>query len=161
MTARANWFDTVGDTPAVSTPDSDPFAGYAASEMGTSVQMSMASTALKPTSPPASASAPSIPGPGPERGAEAYWLAQDFSMETSLEDLEARLSVLFQREGNLFNCEVTCPMKDLPDMTCSACPFHEVGRDTSKSALCRLGKEQERISALILCKRRGVEPSQN
>lgn len=82
-----------------------------------------------------------------------YWRASDYTTETPLEMLEARTKQLLEREGNAFDAGVTCGWKDLPDMSCSACPMNEIGQGTRKAPLCRLGREQERIAALTLVKR--------
>lgn len=142
LSVRADWHD--GLDLASPSPGSDPFAPYAGGEMATTAETT------QPMEGPLSLA---VPGPAPIVGPDAYWSAQDYAIDTSTEDLRARLVELIEREGNLFNCGITCPLKEEPDMTCSACPFHEVGRDTSKSALCRLGKEEERIAALLIAKR--------
>lgn len=84
-----------------------------------------------------------------------YWRASEFNLDTPIPELEARLDELIAREGRGAEAGITCPWKDLPDMTCSACPLHEIGQDTRKSALCRLGREQERVAALLIARRHG------
>lgn len=86
-----------------------------------------------------------------------YWKEDEYTLSTPLETLEGRLAELLRREANGFEAGITCPLKDKGDMTCSACPVSEVGRNTRRSALCRLGREQERIAALIIAKREGVD----
>lgn len=75
--------------------------------------------------------------------------------------LRARLTELVRREGNLWECGTTCPLKDMPDGNCTACPIsraHETNGDGTldeerMSRLCRVGVEQERVSMLLLAKR--------
>lgn len=76
-------------------------------------------------------------------------------METPVEALEARLATLIEREGNLEGAGVTCSIKGKGDMTCSACPVSQVGQNNKKSVLCKSGREQERIAALLIAKRDG------
>lgn len=84
-----------------------------------------------------------------------YWLAHQYTMETPIERLLARANELETREQNGRAADITCHLKDGGDITCSACPVHEIGQDTRKSALCRLGREQERIEALLIAKTEG------
>ncbi len=81
-----------------------------------------------------------------------YWLEDQYSFATPLEALEERLKVLVQREEGVVSKGTTCSLKDRGEMTCSCCPVHEVGQDTPLSFLCRLGREQERITAMIITK---------
>lgn len=59
--------------------------------------------------------------------------------------LQLRLQELVHREVNLFNAQVTCPIKDRADTSCHACPVSEAGTESALSALCRLGREQESV----------------
>lgn len=81
-----------------------------------------------------------------------YWREYAYTLDTPIEELEARLNELVKREANLAGT-VTCELKDRGDMACSACPVSECGQDTAKSLLCRLGREQERIASLLITKR--------
>jgi hypothetical protein len=150
LTLKANWFDTV-DTK---TEDNDPFAGTTASLLPVDEpgDTTITNTAPRPV--------PQVRDLGQdEDGNGSYPQADRFTMLSSIEDLEARLRELLKREGNCFDAGITCALKDHPEMTCSACPFHEVGQDTRKSALCRLSKEQERILSILTAKHAGYDPT--
>lgn len=84
-----------------------------------------------------------------------YWCEDDYTLETPISTLEGRIVELHHREENAFKKGVACEIKDMPENTCSACPVCEVGKDTRKSALCRLGREQERVMSLITVLRFG------
>lgn len=67
-----------------------------------------------------------------------------------LGDSQARLNVelveLLRRETNLDRVGITCAIKDRADTTCHACPVSEASRNVKPlGALCRLGREQERV----------------
>lgn len=69
-------------------------------------------------------------------------------------ELCVELVTLVQREAQLDEDGVTCPIKDRPGSSCHACPLHRA--DGSRLAeLCWLGREQERLSTLILVHRHG------
>jgi hypothetical protein len=58
--------------------------------------------------------------------------------------LELRYRELLYREGNLFERDVTCQIKDRADTTCTACPVSQAhDRAVPLGALCRLGRAQE------------------
>lgn len=60
--------------------------------------------------------------------------------------LQLRIEELVQREANLFNAGVCCPIKERPDTTCHACPVSRAGdREVALGALCRVGREQESV----------------
>lgn len=81
-----------------------------------------------------------------------YMLEYQFEMITPMDQLLERETVLQDREKRLYEGGVVCELKWKDDMSCSACPVHEVGQDTDLSLLCRLGREQERIRSLIVTK---------
>lgn len=60
--------------------------------------------------------------------------------------LNERLLELVQVEGRLFNAGVTCAIRDRQDTSCSACPISAHEEDTQLAALCRCGREQERVA---------------
>lgn len=77
------------------------------------------------------------------------------NMETPANELHGWLGELLRREGNLDACGITCPLKDLPDATCTACPVSRV-HDTSdphRQKLCEIGVEQERVLMLLMAQR--------
>ena len=58
--------------------------------------------------------------------------------------LQMRLEELIQREANLYEHQITCPIKDRNDTTCHACPVSKAGDpDAALGVLCRVGREQE------------------
>lgn len=64
-------------------------------------------------------------------------------------DEEARLSralmETMRKEGVYADRGITCAIKDRPDTTCWACPVFKADTTHSLSALCRLGREQDRL----------------
>lgn len=81
-------------------------------------------------------------------------------LSTPEPELRSWLVELVRREGNLWNCGTTCPLKDREDTTCTACPVSRA-RDTDEGTLdeerlkrlCMIGEEQERVSMVLLSKR--------
>jgi hypothetical protein len=60
--------------------------------------------------------------------------------------LQARLATLLDQETNLLHCGIRCAIKDRENTCCHACPISKAGlSDDPLSALCRLGREQERV----------------
>jgi hypothetical protein len=59
-------------------------------------------------------------------------------------DLQARVLELLQREGQLYEQGITCPIKERSDSCCSACPLRGSERTRQIRALCELGCQQER-----------------
>lgn len=59
---------------------------------------------------------------------------------------------LLRQEGELFEQGVTCPIKDMTDATCLACPMKR-DHGTPEGKLCRVGQEQERVGTVALAKR--------
>lgn len=73
-------------------------------------------------------------------------LGQPIDLHDRVAVLNARLVLTLRGESNLASSGVVCPIKDRPDTSCSACPVSDAAkRETPKSALCRLGREQEEI----------------
>jgi hypothetical protein len=57
-----------------------------------------------------------------------------------------RLLELVQVEGRLFNAGIRCAIRDRDDTTCLGCPISAHEENTELAALCRCGREQERVS---------------
>lgn len=153
---RADWH-----TPARRAPDdSDPFDGQEAAEAPGPVDTRGAGVVpgWPNGRPPRLGNGTATPTLHPTP--VSYWNEDAYTLETPPAELEARLAELVKREANLFDAEVVCDLKDQPEMTCSACPVNEVGRDSRLSALCRLGREQERIIALLITKRHRDVPAE-
>lgn len=80
-------------------------------------------------------------------------------LTTPIPELRSWLTELVRREGNLFNCGTTCPLRDKLEGNCTACPVSQAGRkdgtldEMRLSSLCKVGAEQERTSMLLLAKR--------
>jgi hypothetical protein len=108
-------------------------------------------------------------------GVKANWFADDLSaesdpfsamnmsispvvsIESSEDELYARLQELLKREARLDAVGITCPLKDMPDASCLACPVCKLGDPNSRlSALCRVGQEQERVMTMVAAKQVGV-----
>jgi hypothetical protein len=67
-------------------------------------------------------------------------------------ELVARLAELVEQEGLLWNAGVRCGIKDLPDVTCSACPLSAHDDDGSPmQALCLVGRAQEQVLTRSTC----------
>jgi hypothetical protein len=81
------------------------------------------------------------------------------NLASSAEELEAWLLELHRREGNLFDCGLTCPLRDANGSMCSVCPVsraHETDGTLDEmrlTGLCRIGAEQERVEMLLMAKR--------
>lgn len=131
MTIRANWFSGAADKEAEA--EDDPFAHTANGHVPAPANGKHPDAGVHPTPPD-------------------YWTASEYTLETPLEELEARLRELLQREANLDASGITCALKERAEVACSACPISEFGKETKLAALCRLGREQERILALIHAK---------
>jgi hypothetical protein len=73
--------------------------------------------------------------------------------------LQARLATLLDQETNLLHCGIRCDIKDRENTCCHACPVSKAGlSDDPLSALCRLGREQERVvTGLAVQRIRGQE----
>lgn len=107
------------------------------------------------TTADASAPAPEI---DPFASAESLGVMEPLTpvdLTNTEDELREQFASLFERERNLFNCGVECPLKEMPDSTCTACPVSRA-RDTNDpymGQLCRVGVEQERVQMLLLAKR--------
>lgn len=78
------------------------------------------------------------------------------SIESTEAELRDRMQELLGREARLDEMEITCPIKDMPDVSCLACPVCKLGSDSPLSALCRVGQEQERVLTTLAAKVHGV-----
>lgn len=82
-----------------------------------------------------------------------------FDLSTPAPELEGWLGELLRREGNLFDCGTTCPLRDKDESNCSACPVSQAAREDGTieemrlSKLCQIGAEQERVSMLLLAQK--------
>lgn len=81
---------------------------------------------------------------------------EDVGVAICLDGDEAELSEelvrLVERESRLFEQGVECAIKDRSDTSCYACPLFEV--DPAITRLCRLGRDQERVTtqlAVVKC----------
>lgn len=96
--------------------------------------------------------------------AEAVFKAmKPLDLSSSKAELDERLVTLVRREAELFDCGITCPLKDKPDASCAVCPVSRANEHSGsveslrRSQLCRIGAEQERVLMLSAVKRdRGV-----
>lgn len=59
--------------------------------------------------------------------------------------LRQELHDLFQREKRLFDVGVTCAVRDQPHTCCMACPMFSADESKPLSALCRVGRDSERV----------------
>lgn len=86
-----------------------------------------------------------------------YWAESRWTFATPLDELLKREVTLLDRERRLFDAGVECDFKWDSEVQCSACPVHEVGQQTNKSLLCRVGREQERIRTMVRVKQMTLE----
>jgi hypothetical protein len=84
-------------------------------------------------------------------------LGERIELDNPKDRLQLRLSQLLEREGALWNRGVTCPIKDMPDTSCSACPVsRHTDFDDRLGMLCRVGRDEEKVCtelAAIQCQR--------
>jgi len=80
------------------------------------------------------------------------------SLDLPFDELERRIKMLLHREAFLCKEGLTCAIKDNPEGTCLGCPLNEVGSDSAKGALCKIGCEQERVQTMMLAKH--AQPAQ-
>lgn len=59
--------------------------------------------------------------------------------------LNGRLIALIQIESEIFERGTTCPIKERPDTTCSACPLRRTDSTDPVKDLCDVGIEQEQV----------------
>ena len=79
------------------------------------------------------------------------------SVDSSIEEITARLATLLRREGRLAEMGISCPLKASGECNCSACPVSQLNHpEEAISALCRVGMEQERAVMLSLAKTNGL-----
>lgn len=82
-------------------------------------------------------------------------------LSTPEPQLRQWMGELIRREGNLFDCGTTCPLRDLAESTCSACPVSQADREDGTreemrlAKLCQIGQEQERVSMLLMTQQHG------
>jgi hypothetical protein len=83
-------------------------------------------------------------------------VGQRIDLRDPRERLEMRLRELLERESNLFNANITCAIKDMPNSCCHACPVSKATeRGDPMHTLCRLGREQEAVLtelAVLACR---------
>lgn len=79
------------------------------------------------------------------------------SIRTDAAELDRQVLALLEQEAQLFDAGITCPIKDLRDTTCLACPV-SAARDHSepRGKLCRVGQEQERVATVLVAQRAGL-----
>lgn len=96
-------------------------------------------------------------------GVRANWFVEDLDVDTTdpfavdVEEvgqpidlsgephLNRKVLELAERERALFNLGVECPIKDMPDTSCLACPLSCRDEQVAESGLCKIGQEQERV----------------
>lgn len=98
----------------------------------------------------------------PFDAASSAWMTNDaapdwgfaISIETPSEELRRLLGIVVSSEMRMGAKGLTCAIKDSPETTCLACPLSRANDDSSpKRHLCRAGREQERLSTLLLAQR--------
>jgi hypothetical protein len=68
------------------------------------------------------------------------------TLHADFAELNERLLGLVNTEGSLYNAGITCAIRDRTDSTCLACPISAHEEKTELGALCRCGREQERVA---------------
>lgn len=99
---------------------------------------------------------PTISGPDPFE-VEVGEVGELIDLSHSTARLQVRLTELVRRESELDNLGVSCDLKQLHDVVCSACPVSEAGNDSSElGSLCRVGREQEMVLTELAVLERGT-----
>jgi hypothetical protein len=70
------------------------------------------------------------------------------SLDGTVAELSGTLAQLLDREGNLFRLGLVCDLKDA-GQDCRTCPAATVDPSQSRSALCRIGKDQCMVAQRI------------
>lgn len=79
----------------------------------------------------------------------------DLDAEGGAARLNERLVVLIHEEGELYAADVRCAIKEQDDTSCHACPIYTDDALDPRSALCAVGREQERICTALAAARTG------
>lgn len=79
----------------------------------------------------------------------------DLDAEGGEARLNERLVVLIQEEGELYAADVRCAIKERDDTSCHACPLYTDDALETRSALCAVGREQERICTALAAQAAG------
>jgi hypothetical protein len=69
--------------------------------------------------------------------------------------LSERLTENIQRQSALFNAGVDCDLRWNSAVTCHACPLYAGEKDSQHGELCRLAREEEVLSTLLVVQARG------
>lgn len=72
----------------------------------------------------------------------------------SIEAMTSELHALMEAEATLFNCGITCPIRDCPDSVCSVCPLSKhAERLDPLQPLCTIGRKIDRLLTRIAISR--------
>lgn len=85
-----------------------------------------------------------LDGEPPTPTADVAAIGVEVDLTATPEELERALSGTIREEGQLYERGITCELKVIPDMACSACPLR--GTDERRD-LCEVGARQERLLA--------------
>src|SRR4051812_13797595 len=64
-------------------------------------------------------------------------------------ELNRRLIALAEQERQIYDLGVECPIKDMADTSCLACPLSCRDEAVLASGLCEVGREQERVATRL------------
>lgn len=64
-------------------------------------------------------------------------------------ELNRRLIALAEQERQIYDLGVECPIKDMTDTSCLACPLSCRDEAVLASGLCEVGREQERVATRL------------
>lgn len=64
-------------------------------------------------------------------------------------ELNRRLIELTERERGIYELGVECPIKDMAETSCLACPLSCRDEAVLESGLCDVGREQERVATRL------------
>lgn len=70
---------------------------------------------------------------------------QLIDLQDSEPKLRKELHDLFQREKRLYDVDVRCAIREQPHTCCMACPVFSADESKPLSALCRIGRDSERV----------------
>lgn len=73
--------------------------------------------------------------------------------------LRQELHGLVTRERRLYDAGISCAIRDAPDSCCSACPVFTADETKAISALCKVGRAQDKVlTALAVAKHGQAAP---
>jgi hypothetical protein len=86
-------------------------------------------------------------------------IGEPIDLRDKWQRLNIRFTELLEQERRLFDRGVTCPVRDRSDTSCLGCPLSQASNtDHRLSPLCRVGREQERVTTALAIERLKFDP---